>query len=72
MCSRCFLTVGTVIERMEAIPAHLLNYRLYLLDPPVHQMAREVWYQSKITEIFPHLFFQPEAPAELFARDTGV
>lgn len=50
------------------MPAHLLNYRLYLLDPPVHQTAHDVWYQSKTTEILSHLFFQPEAPTELFCQ----
>lgn len=50
------------------MPAHLLNYRLNLLDPPVHATAREVWYQSKTTEILSHLFFQPEAPTELFCK----
>lgn len=48
--------------------AHLLDYRLYLLDPPVHQTAYDIWYQSKTTEILSHLFFQPEVPAELFCQ----
>ena len=56
------------ILHVGQMPAHLLNYRLYLLDPPVHATAYEVWYQSKITEILAHLFFQPEAPAELFCQ----
>ena len=56
------------ILHVGQMPAHLLNYRLYLLDPPVHSTAYEVWYQSKISEILAHLFFQPEAPAELFCQ----
>ncbi len=56
------------IIHVGQMPAHLLNYRLYLLDPPVHPSAYDVWYQSKTTEILSHLFFQPEAPAELFCQ----
>ncbi|HEY0257555.1 MAG TPA: AraC family transcriptional regulator [Candidatus Methylacidiphilales bacterium] len=51
-----------------AMPAHLLNYRLYLLDPPVHASAHEVWYQSKTIEICSHLFFEPQASTELFCK----
>jgi AraC family transcriptional regulator len=56
------------IIHVGQMSAHLLDYRLYLLNPPVHQTAYDVWYQSKTTEILSHLFFQPEAPAELFCQ----
>jgi AraC family transcriptional regulator len=56
------------IIHVGQMPAHLLNYRLNLLDPPVHPSAHDVWYQSKTTEILSHLFFQPAAPAELFCQ----
>lgn len=56
------------IVQISPMSAHLLNYRLHLLEPPVHQTAHDVWYQSKTTEILSHLFFQPEAPAELFCQ----
>jgi AraC family transcriptional regulator len=56
------------IVHVGQMPAHLLNYRLYLLNPPVHPTAYDVWYQSKTTEILSHLFFRPEAPAELFCQ----
>jgi len=56
------------IIEVGAMPAHLLNYRLYLLDPPVQQAAYEVWYQSKTIEILSHLFFQPNVQSELFCQ----
>ena len=56
------------IVHVGQMPTDFLNCRLNLLDPPVHRTARDVWYQSKTTEILSHLFFQPEAPAELFCQ----
>jgi AraC family transcriptional regulator len=56
------------IMHVGQMPAHFLSYRLYLIDPPVHETAYDVWYQSKITEILAHLFFQPKATAELFCQ----
>lgn len=50
------------------MPTHFLNYRLNLLEPPVHDTAREVWYRGKTTEILSHLLFQPNAPEELFCQ----
>jgi AraC family transcriptional regulator len=58
---------GSILH-VGQMPTRLLNYRLDLIDPPVHATAHEVWYQSKATEILSHLFFQPNAPAELFCQ----
>ncbi len=56
------------IVQVGPMLAHVLSYRMHLLDPPVHQTAYDVWYQSKTTEILSHLLFQPQAPAELFCQ----
>lgn len=56
------------IVQIEPMPAHLLSHRMHLLNPPVHQAAQDVWYQSKTTEILSLLLFQPDAPGELFCQ----
>jgi AraC family transcriptional regulator len=56
------------LVQVDPMPAHLLNHRLHLLNPPVHATAHDFWYSSKTTEIVSHLIFQPEAAPELFCQ----
>ncbi len=56
-----------VVEVAPMAPAPL-PFRLHLLEPPVQQAGRALWYQSQALGILSHLLFEPDAPNELFCH----
>ena len=54
--------------RMQVLPVSLLALRQPLLEPPVSNAARDIWYSGKIQEILASTLFLPDKPAELFCK----
>ncbi len=50
------------------LPTALLATRMELLQPPVPEAARTLWYRGKVFEILAHLLFVADDPAELFCH----
>jgi len=56
-----WLEIGT-------LPASLFAMRSMLLQPPVPEAARPLWYRSKVFEILAQTLFAADAPRELFCQ----
>ena len=50
------------------LPTALLTTRMELLQPPVPEAARAIWYRGKVFEILAHLLFVADEPGELFCH----
>jgi len=50
------------------LPTNLLSTRMELVQPPVPEGARAIWYRGKVLEILAHLLFSADDPSELFCR----
>lgn len=63
-------SAGTPIPWLEitSLPSALLSTRMELLQPPVPEAARGVWYRGKVYEILAHLLFAPDDSAEMFCH----
>lgn len=53
---------------IASLPSTLLSKRMELLQPPVPEAARAVWYRGKVFEILAHLLFAEDDPGELFCQ----
>ena len=51
-----------------ALPTNLLSTRMELVQPPVPERARGVWYRGKVLEILAHFLFAADDPSELFCH----
>ncbi len=50
------------------LPASLLSTRMELLQPPVPEAARGIWYRGKVLEILAQTLFAADDPTEFFCR----
>jgi AraC-like DNA-binding protein len=50
------------------LPTSLLGARMELLQPPVPEPARPMWYRAKVLEILSQTLFASDGPAELFCH----
>lgn len=50
------------------LPSSLLSTRMELLQPPVSEGARAIWYRGKVFEILAHLLFAADEPGEFFCH----
>lgn len=53
---------------ISALPAALLSMRSTLLQPPVPEAARSLWYRGKVFEILAQTLFTEDDPKELFCQ----
>lgn len=50
------------------LPSSLLGARRELLQPPVPEAARPMWYRAKVLEILAQMLFAADDPGELFCQ----
>ena len=53
---------------LSVLPAALLAMRVWLLEPPVSEAARDSWYESKVLEVLAQTLFRDDQPGELFCH----
>jgi AraC-like DNA-binding protein len=63
-------SAGTPPAWLEIAPlsASLLSTRMHLLQPPVPEAARPMWYRGKVLEILAQTLFAADQPNELFCE----
>lgn len=61
---------GAAVPWLEIgpLPCSLLSSRMELLQPPVPEAARAVWYRGKVLEILAQTLFAPDDAGELFCH----